>query len=524
MSKHDEFRTVVDTLKAASPTISAEQRIGLLRQAVQQHGLSVDEASEILEASGLIIGEKTNYFEILGLSIEDEVLENQSEADIATRVDAAHQQHYNASLRAGGRIRPDGRTEEQWRVLLNHARDTLKDPEKRREHILNLQRTTDDTSLAGEAPPIFKFPNGDEATDIPQLAALMAKNSEDATNALYRGYLEQSLGRAGEMHFATAARAVVNEFPNDRKLGLNAMVQILQGKMEFQKGSEAQIPKQFGQEMEVQKQNEARTPKQLAHLIDLNWKQAKTLLYNGFIALWFEYTKQPQLASTTKTITSHYGDDQDVGLEMLVQELDPQIGQPELEVSHTHIDFGQIDTETQKTIQLEIKNAGRGFLHGDVQFASEMPGFQLSSSAIRGEAVVLLELDASHLAAKQLHETELIVETNSGRLKVPISCYVDYPIWKSIGRILISGIAVALIVLVPRLIVLLFGGFEWLSTRLTAVGLILHGLQLHDQYFYNNVPWQFMAAFASLCIGIFAYRFFFFKKCRFFFSKKKETR
>ncbi len=518
MSKHDEFRTVVDTLKAASPTISAEQRIGLLRQAVQQHGLSVDEASEILEASGLIIGEKVNYFEILGLSIEDEALESQSETDIATHVDAAHQQRYNASLRAGGRIRPDGRTEEQWRVLLNHARDTLKDPEKRREHIVNLQRTTDDTSLAGEAPPIFKFPNGDEATDIPQLAALMAKNSEDAMNALYRGYLEQSLGRAGEMHFATAARAVVNEFPNDRNLGLNAMVQILQGKMEFQRGSEAQIPKQFGQAMEVQKQNEARTPKQLAHLIDLNWKQAKTLLYNGFIALWFEYTKQPQLANTAKTITSRYGDDQNVGLEMLVQELDPQIGQPELEMSHTHLDFGRVDTETQKTIQFKMKNVGRGFLYGDVQLASEMPGIQLSSSAIRGEAVVTVELDASHFAAKHTHETALIVKANSGNLKVPISCYVDHPIWKSIRRVLISGAVVAMIAFVPRLILSLYLSYlfadnrithkiEWLGTRLTSTGFIT---ELETAGYLGLLV---AIVFVLLCTGgISTYRSLFFKQ------------
>ena len=106
MSKRDEFVTVVNTLKAASPTIRADQRIGLLRQAVQQHGLSVDEASKILDASGLIIGEKINYFEILGLSMEE--LENGSAADIETQVDAVHTQHYNASLRAGGRVRPDG--------------------------------------------------------------------------------------------------------------------------------------------------------------------------------------------------------------------------------------------------------------------------------------------------------------------------------------------------------------------------------------------------------------------------------
>ena len=527
MSKRNEFIAVVNTLKAASPTISAEQRIGLLRQAVQQHDLSVDEASQSLDASGLIVGEKVNYFEILGLPSEE--LQSQSEADIATAVDAAHQKRYNASLRAGGRVRPDGRTEDQWRVLLNQARDTLKDPEKRREHIANLQRDKDNAALEGGTRLIFKFPNGAEATSIPQLADLMTKNAKEATDAIYRGYLEQSLGRAGEMRFATAARAVAKEFPNDHELGLKAMVEILRGKMEFQEGIETRTPQRLGEKMEVQKQNEAGTPKQIALMIDRNWEQARTLLYSGFITLWFEYTQQPQLAGIAKKITDRYSDDQDVGLEMLVQELDPQIGLPELEVSHTRIDFGKVDTETQATRQLEIKNAGRGFLYGDVQLADELLGFQISSSVIRGEVVVAVELDASLFAAKQMHETELVIKTNSSSLKVPISCYVDYPIWKSIRRILISGAAVAAIALVPRLIIHLLEEPGWLSTRLTRTGLIVweqYWRRLWSEWVdeWLWIDWKvytldapradlgFFLALVSLGIGMFAYRFFFFKK------------
>ena len=525
MSKHDEFISVVNTLKSASPTITAEQRIGLLRQAVQQHGLSVDEAAGILEASGLRIGEKVNYFEILGVSIEE--LQDQSETDIAARVDTAHEHHYNASLRAGGRFRSDGRTEEQWRILLNQARDALKDPQKREEHIVDLQRDTDDTLLKGSAPPIFKFSNGDEAASILELADLMAKNAEDATDALYHGYLEQSLGRVGEMHFATAARAAVNEFHNDRELGLNAMVQVLRGKIAFQHGVEVHALTRLGQQMEAQARNEARTPKQIALLIDRNWEQARDLLYSGFMAFWFEYTQQPELASIAKTITSRYSDEADIGLEMLVQELDPQIGQPEVEMSHTDIDFGKVDTETQKTIQIEIKNAGRGFLYGDVQLADEMQGFHLSAPPIRGEAVVVVELDASHLTAKQLHEPELVIHTNSGTLKVPISCYVDYPIWKTIRRILISGVAMAMIVLVPRLIVLLLTDSEWLSTRFTSAGFV-HFESASDSrnpYYVRDMGlWQYPVALVSVGIGIFVYWFLFFKKYGFFFSRKKGTR
>ena len=528
MSKHDEFMAAIHTLKAASPTITAEQRIGLLRQAVQEQGLSIDEASEILDASGLVIGEKVNYFEILGISIE--ALQNGKEADIATHVDAAHEQHYHDSLRAGARLRPDGRTEEQWRVLLNHARDTLKDPQKREAYISDLQRDQGGAPIGGSAPPIFKFPNGDEATSIPELADLMAKNTEDATDALYRGYLEQSLGRTGEMHFATAARAVANEFPNNRELGLKAITDILKGKMTFEKGSETQMPKPFEQEMEVEKQHEAATPRQIAFMIDQNWEQSKNLLYNGFIALWFEYTKHPELAKTARKITTRYSGEQDVGLEMLIQELNPNIGHPELQINPLSIDFGTVDTETQKTIQIEIKNGARGFLHGNVQLAEKVQGFQLLSSPIRGEAIVTLKLDARQLAVKYRYEPTLVVNTNGGSLNVPIACYVDYPIMKSIRRVAVSGAIIAAVAVVARLMV---GNQGWLGIDFSEAGFVNWTwywswlwTEWSDKWLW--IDWKvygfnqpktglaFLLALVALIGGIIGYRFLFFKKYGFF--------
>lgn len=136
MSRRDEFITVINTFKTVSPTITDEQRIGLLRQAVQNYGLSTEEASEVLNALGLIVGEEVNYFEVLGFSIEE--IQNLNEDAITNVVETAHKNSYSASLRAGARLRPDGKTEEQWRALLNQARDTLKDAQKRQEHLTTL--------------------------------------------------------------------------------------------------------------------------------------------------------------------------------------------------------------------------------------------------------------------------------------------------------------------------------------------------------------------------------------------------
>ncbi len=136
-SKHNTFTEHINSLKALSPTITDAQRKGLLQKAVQELGLSIEEAEEILKASGLVIGENVNYFQVLGLSVEE--LQNQNDDVISAHIDTAHEKCYSESLRAGGLPRPDGRTQEQWRTVLNQARDTLKDPRKRAEHIATLQ-------------------------------------------------------------------------------------------------------------------------------------------------------------------------------------------------------------------------------------------------------------------------------------------------------------------------------------------------------------------------------------------------
>ena len=151
MSKREEFITVINTLKALSSTITSEQRNSLLQQAGQQYDLSADDANEILKASELIVGERIDYLEVLGFSLEE--LQNQSEKTLATHVDEAHRKLYSESLRAGGLPRRDGRTQEQWRTLLNHARDTLMDPQKRQKYLTSLLFQEDLSKISSHDTP-----------------------------------------------------------------------------------------------------------------------------------------------------------------------------------------------------------------------------------------------------------------------------------------------------------------------------------------------------------------------------------
>ena len=152
MSNRDEFQAFISRLKAVSPTITEEQRKGLLRQATLEFEVPVEDAVEILQTAGFVVGQNDNYFEILGISVDE--LSNLSEDAITTHVNATHKKLYTTSLAAGGLPRTDGRSQEQWRNVLNQARDTLIDPVKRQEHIIAFHQHTDEiTELEAASEP-----------------------------------------------------------------------------------------------------------------------------------------------------------------------------------------------------------------------------------------------------------------------------------------------------------------------------------------------------------------------------------
>ncbi len=461
-----------------------------------------------------------NYFEVLKLDIKEDLknLKNQSDAEFNEFIKDVNNKFALEYRRAQAMINNPAFTDQDiadLKDLLGRAKNTLTNRDKRDQHIDDLLKPnpiptpTPTPDSHADPPPrqqstrtIVKFRNGDEATSIPQLATLIEKNAREATDILYQGYLEQGLAGAGETPLAQAAKAVVQRFSSDRPTGLMAMVSILRKKINFKRGGEA------------------GTLQQLARSIDLNWEDAKAWLYNGFFALWLEYTNETQLAGTAKKIVSRYGNQQDIGLEELIQRLDPQIGKPEPEVSQSEIDFGNMNSESQKTIQFKIKNVGRGFLYGDVQLASNIPGLQISNTEIQGDGVVTIKLDARALTAKQKHQASLVVDTNGGTVKVPVSCYITYPVQNSIQRLAVSGFSMAAIAIVARLIVQEFGTSGWLT-----------GFIDWEQYWqwveWFEWPWfewevktlaalgsgvEFIIGFVALGVGAFAYWHFFFRK------------
>ena len=440
-----------------------------------------------------------NHFKVLELPFV--AIRGRSESEIKERVNSAYTRLYARTVGGHANIpRSDGLTNVEYQKRLIQAKRTLLDPDKRREHIAELTQKRRKRTKRDPAPVsdgggfIFRFAAGGEARTVPELATLMEKYFTDAADALYGHDLGRALGRVGEQRLAQAARAVVKKYPVDHDIGVEVMARILHGKMKFRRGEEA------------------GTPQRLARLIDRNWEDAKTRLYTGFIALWLEFTGRRQLADAAKKVSEAYpGDDvQDIGLEMLVQELDPNIGHPIPKTSQTGIDFGKVDGDSRESTTFSIENdAGRGFLHGHIRMESEMPGLRISPDTILGGADVTVTLDTSLLAAKQFHETELVIEANGGRrLKMPISCYVDYSSRKSIRRLVGVGVSMAAVSAVARWTLLGIDAPGWL---VNAEFVFLTGYWA-EWFRWPWLEWKvympaesafgFLLAFALLIIGI----------------------
>ncbi|MDE0424918.1 MAG: SUMF1/EgtB/PvdO family nonheme iron enzyme [Candidatus Poribacteria bacterium] len=421
-----------------------------------------------------------NYFEVLELSIDD--IQGKDDTTIKNLVNAAHTKQYALTIGAYANVpRSDGLTQAQWQKVLNDAKETLLDPRKRRKHIAALTKEPEELEQS-----VLTFPGGEEARSIAALGALIEQHPTHATDALYDGTLEQNLRSADQNLFADAAQTIVGRFSDDRDTGLMTMLAVLHDEVRMEKGKGA------------------NTPQHLARLIDKNWDQAKTLLYNGFFAFWLEYIKHPQLADTANELTNRYTDQQDIGLEAFVQGLNPRIGNPVPAISHPEIHFNGVEmgstetspsetnriaktaeTGTARTIRSEIKNVGRGFLHGDVHLKNDIPGLQLSDTNIHGKGMVSIHLDENVLTSNQAHQTFLVIDTNGRSLEVPI--YINHGLQPLLRWVLISGVLMAAIALFSRLIVIPSPLYlAWAGSLIFGIGIYAHWLLVVSRSF----SWQ----------------------------------
>ena len=139
-------------------------------------------------------------------------------------------------------------------------------------------------------------------------------------------------------------------------------------------------------------------PADLVSLSDKHWAKARSYLYAGKFAEWLAARNRSDLADKAEAICQR-GGDQDVGLEEFLHVLAPRLPRPVLRLSTTMLDFGPIDPDQQKALNLKLENTGRGCVQVTLQ--PRQPWLK-----IRPDTVQILA-GQSQLVVVELHRRQL---------------------------------------------------------------------------------------------------------------------
>ena len=140
MSKRDEFKALMQINKRAMPNITNEARNVYLKAAKDDYGLTPEEAEKILKEVGITVGPSVNYFEVLGLSIDE--LKNLSETEAEKRIKDAYEPLFR-SLRNSNNPRKRKQLDE-----VSEAKKVLIDEGKLQQYIAeNISETSLETYI-----------------------------------------------------------------------------------------------------------------------------------------------------------------------------------------------------------------------------------------------------------------------------------------------------------------------------------------------------------------------------------------
>ncbi len=178
---------------------------------------------------------------------------------------------------------------------------------------------------------------------------------------------------------------------------------------------------------------------------------ARALLANGWLRTWLVASGRcdpGQLDAILDQATLS----PDSQLEAILHLCDPQLAWPTPASSHAHVDLGGVSTETPQTLQVTIRNGGRGYLAGTVRLRRPVEGLDVVPQWIEGHAVpVPVTVNCAGLRAGAEYRAELVVESNGGTLTVPIHFRVAAPWAGMVGRSLGAGLTAGFLLFLYRL-------------------------------------------------------------------------
>jgi len=193
----------------------------------------------------------------------------------------------------------------------------------------------------------------------------------------------------------------------------------------------------------------AETPKELAAIICRNEKTVQlglALLTEGWIEVWLVHTGRLKNKTAYDAVAHDYTTSAPRKLEAVLHILDPSLPWPVPAADVDFIDAGPVSTEGTRTLAINVFNAGRGYLAGSVTLDTltapdGATGITVDECSIEGQPVQIdIRINARGMSIGSRHNAVVVVDTNGGRLGIPIQYRVAAPIGGILLRTLIAGL------------------------------------------------------------------------------------
>lgn len=174
-----------------------------------------------------------------------------------------------------------------------------------------------------------------------------------------------------------------------------------------------------------QSQKKATNIQQLIQICYQDWNEAVKHLYQGDFERWLKSIKGgKELAKKASAIRKNQSD-KHVGLNEFLMSSGYGIA-PQLHVQPIKINAGQILKGKCRSIVLSITNKGRGYLKGTINSEENWVNIGQKSFACPSNITIRLyvNVDTKLLPKNKIHQTFIIINSNGGNGKIPISVSV----------------------------------------------------------------------------------------------------
>lgn len=164
---------------------------------------------------------------------------------------------------------------------------------------------------------------------------------------------------------------------------------------------------------------EPRTVEQLISLCDRRPAEAREYLYSGHLETWLESRNRPDLARRAREVAQSYPR-RERGLEAWLQATG-EVVPPQLVINPTFLDFGVLAPGESRTLQVHLRNPGRGYLFGLLK--SSHRSVNAPGEFDGNNAVLEVDLNASRMDGGE-YSGELTIDSSAGEMRVPFRAIV----------------------------------------------------------------------------------------------------